>query len=94
MNSTRDNKILKEFASKMRNYFDGNLFLLYRIESDKFAVIPKNKMDTKDFFDTCKDFLEKIDKTLFFYSIFLLRLFIFCSKSLRNTITHFINTIS
>ena len=33
----------------MRNYFDGNEFLLYRIESDKFAVVPKNKMDTKDF---------------------------------------------
>ncbi len=43
-------KILKEFASKMRNYFDGNEFLLYRIESDKFAVVPKNKMDNKRFF--------------------------------------------
>ena len=58
-------RILKELASKMRNYFDGNLFLLYRIKLDKFAVIPKNKMDTKDFFDTCKDFLEKIENEPF-----------------------------
>ena len=58
-------RILKELASKMRNYFDGNNYSLYRIESDKFAVIPKNKMDTKDFFDTCKDFLEKIENEPF-----------------------------
>lgn len=58
-------KILKEFASKMRNYFDGNLFLLYRIESDKFAVVPKNKMDKKDFFNICKDFLEKVENEPF-----------------------------
>ena len=58
-------KILKEFASKMRNYFDGNEFLLYRIESDKFAVVPKNKMDTKDFFNICKDFLEKVENEPF-----------------------------
>ena len=58
-------KILKEFASKMRNYFDGNEFLLYRIESDKFAVVPKNKMDKKDFFNICKDFLEKVENEPF-----------------------------
>lgn len=58
-------KILKEFASKMRNYFDGNEFLLYRIKSDKFAVVPKNKMDTKDFFNICKDFLEKVENEPF-----------------------------
>ena len=58
-------RILKELASKMRNYFDGNNYSLYRIESDKFAVIPKNKMDTKGFFVTCKDFLEKIENEPF-----------------------------
>ncbi|MCT7494055.1 EAL domain-containing protein [Aliarcobacter cryaerophilus] len=58
-------KILKEFASKMRNYFNGNEFLLYRIESDKFAVVPKNKMDKKDFFNICKDFLEKVENEPF-----------------------------
>ncbi|PRN00339.1 EAL domain-containing response regulator [Aliarcobacter cryaerophilus] len=62
---TIGDKILKEFASKMRNYFDGNDYLLYRIESDKFAVVPKNKMGTKDFFNICKDFLEKVENEPF-----------------------------
>ena len=34
----------------MRNYFDGNEFLLYRIESDKFAVVPKIRWIQKIFF--------------------------------------------
>ena len=53
-------KILIEFASKMRNYFSSKDFSLYRIESDKFAVSPKNPIDIDTFFVICRDFLDTI----------------------------------
>lgn len=58
-------KILKIFASKIRNYFNQSEYLLYRVESDKFALIPKNHMQLQEFYDTCKNFLEKIELDTF-----------------------------
>ncbi|AXK48423.1 diguanylate cyclase [Aliarcobacter trophiarum LMG 25534] len=58
-------KILKEFALKMRNYFNVDKYSLYRIESDKFAIIPKDKIETKVFLNICKDFLEKVENEPF-----------------------------
>ncbi|RXJ95236.1 diguanylate cyclase [Arcobacter sp. AHV-9/2010] len=58
-------KILIEFASKMRNYFNSKDFSLYRIESDKFAVSPKNSIDIDTFFVICRDFLDKIESNAF-----------------------------
>ena len=58
-------KILVEFASKMRDYFAESDYFLYRIESDKFAVIPQNQTDIQVFLNVCKDFLEKIENEPF-----------------------------
>lgn len=58
-------KILIEFASKMRNYFSSKDFSLYRIESDKFAVSPKNTIDIDTFFIICRDFLDTIESDAF-----------------------------
>ncbi|RBQ28367.1 EAL domain-containing response regulator [Aliarcobacter vitoriensis] len=58
-------KILKEFAHKMRTFFDVDEYLLYRIESDKFAVVPKNQIVIEKFFTICKEFLEKIEGETF-----------------------------
>ncbi|MFA7022642.1 EAL domain-containing protein [Aliarcobacter sp.] len=58
-------KILIEFASKMRNYFSSKDFSLYRIESDKFAVSPKNPIDIDTFFVICRDFLDTIESDAF-----------------------------
>lgn len=58
-------KILIEFASKMRNYFSSKDFSLYRIESDKFAVSPKNPIDIDTFFIICRDFLDTIESDAF-----------------------------
>ncbi|MDX4026276.1 diguanylate cyclase [Aliarcobacter skirrowii] len=58
-------KILIEFASKMRNYFSSKDFSLYRIESDKFAVSPKNSIDIDTFFVICRDFLDTIESDAF-----------------------------
>ncbi|MDX4069602.1 EAL domain-containing response regulator [Aliarcobacter skirrowii] len=58
-------KILIEFASKMRNYFSSKDFSLYRIESDKFAVSPKNTIDIDTFFVICRDFLDTIESDAF-----------------------------
>ncbi|MCT7447387.1 EAL domain-containing response regulator [Aliarcobacter skirrowii] len=58
-------KILIEFASKMRNYFSSKDFSLYRIESDKFAVSPKNSIDIDTFFIICRDFLDTIESDAF-----------------------------
>lgn len=58
-------KILIEFASKMRNYFSLKDFSLYRIESDKFAVSPKNPIDIDTFFVICRDFLDTIESDAF-----------------------------
>ncbi|NLN13010.1 MAG: EAL domain-containing protein [Arcobacter skirrowii] len=58
-------KILIEFASKMRNYFSSKDFSLYRIESDKFGVSPKNPIDIDTFFVICRDFLDTIESDAF-----------------------------
>ncbi|WP_418180227.1 EAL domain-containing protein [Aliarcobacter lanthieri] len=58
-------KILKEFAHKMRTFFNLDENLLYRIESDKFAVVPKNAIEVENFFSICKEFLEKIESEIF-----------------------------
>lgn len=58
-------KILKEFANKIRAFFNSDEYLIYRIEADKFAVIPKDNDNINDFFTTCKEFLEKLENEYF-----------------------------
>jgi len=54
-------KILQEFANKMIAFFNKDKYSLYRIESDKFAVIPKQPLQINDFYKICKKFLEKTE---------------------------------
>ncbi|OCL82989.1 EAL domain-containing response regulator [Arcobacter porcinus] len=58
-------KILISFAKKMKEFFSQSRFLLYRIESDKFAIVPKDYLEIETFFAICKEFLEKIENDVF-----------------------------
>ncbi|OCM00058.1 Phytochrome-like protein cph2 [Aliarcobacter thereius] len=58
-------KILILFSQKMREFFSQSRFLLYRIESDKFAIVPKDYLEIETFFAICKEFLEKIENDVF-----------------------------
>ena len=55
--------ILYELANKLKNYFDENTYIVYRIEADKFAIVAKkNNHDLNEFYNLCKAFADKIEK--------------------------------
>ena len=55
--------ILFELARKLKDYFDEEEYLVYRIEADKFAIVAKMKnQDIDKFYDLCKCFADKIEK--------------------------------
>jgi diguanylate cyclase (GGDEF)-like protein len=55
--------ILYELARKLKDYFDEEEYLVYRIEADKFAIVAKKKNhDIDRFYDLCKSFADKIEK--------------------------------
>lgn len=55
--------ILFELARKLKDYFDEEEYLVYRIEADKFAIVAKTKnQDIDKFYDLCKCFADKIEK--------------------------------
>lgn len=55
--------ILFELARKLKDYFDEEEYLVYRIEADKFAIVAKMKnQDIDKFYDLCKSFADKIEK--------------------------------
>jgi diguanylate cyclase (GGDEF)-like protein len=55
--------ILYELANKIKNYFNEDIYFVYRIEADKFAIVAKqNNQDVNEFYDLCKTFADKIEK--------------------------------
>jgi len=58
-------KILKKFAHKMRTFLDLDEYCLYRLETDKFAIVAKNSIEVDEFFNTCKTFLKQIEDQVF-----------------------------
>lgn len=55
--------ILYELANKLKEYFNEEKYLVYRIEADKFAIVSKqNNQDVNEFYNICKTFADKIEK--------------------------------
>lgn len=60
------NILLNEFARALKQFFNHEEFRLYRIESDKFAVVAKDfNMDIKEFEKLCENFANYIDENAF-----------------------------
>ena len=59
-------KILYEFTLKLKNYFSKDAYSIYRIESDKFAVLSNNNSSTDYFYNFCKAFIDKIELESFY----------------------------
>jgi diguanylate cyclase (GGDEF)-like protein len=56
-------KILINFANKIKDTFQGNDYKIYRVGSDKFVVLCKNKEATpQSLKELCKEFVAIIDK--------------------------------
>ena len=54
--------ILCELASIMKQHFNNDQFTIYRMESDKFAIVVKdNNIKVEQFFDLSKEFADKIE---------------------------------
>lgn len=55
--------ILYELANKLKNYFNEDEYIVYRIEADKFTIVAKkNHQDVDEFYNLCKAFADKIEK--------------------------------
>lgn len=55
--------ILYELANKLKEYFNEEDYLVYRIEADKFTIVAKkNQQDVNEFYNLCKAFADKIEK--------------------------------
>ena len=55
--------ILYELANKLKEYFNEEDYLVYRIEADKFTIVAKkNNQDVNEFYNLCKAFADKIEK--------------------------------
>ena len=55
--------ILYELANKLKDYFNEEDYLVYRIEADKFTIVAKkNNQDVNEFYNLCKAFADKIEK--------------------------------
>ncbi|MFA6740912.1 MAG: EAL domain-containing protein [Arcobacteraceae bacterium] len=55
--------ILYELANKLKEYFNDEDYIVYRIEADKFTIVSrKNNQDINEFYDLCKAFADKIEK--------------------------------
>ncbi|AXX89138.1 diguanylate cyclase [Arcobacter suis] len=55
--------ILYELANKLKNYFNEDEYIVYRIEADKFTIVAKkNHQDVDEFYNLCKSFADKIEK--------------------------------
>ena len=55
--------ILYELANKLKEYFNDEDYIVYRIEADKFTIISrKSNQDVNEFYDLCKAFADKIEK--------------------------------
>ena len=55
--------ILYELANKLKDYFNEEDYLVYRIEADKFTIVAKkNQQDVNEFYNLCKAFADKIEK--------------------------------
>ena len=59
-------KILFEFTIKLKDFFPKNAYSIYRIESDKFAVLSNKNSSTEDFYNFCKAFIDKIELESFY----------------------------
>jgi len=56
------NKLLIEFSSIIKQFFNSEEFRIYRIESDKFAVVSKDySMNIKEFQNLCEKFANFIE---------------------------------
>lgn len=54
--------ILFEFSKKLKSHFEEEIYNLYRIEADKFAVVVKDvSIDIENFKNVCKDFATFIE---------------------------------
>ncbi|WP_428023468.1 EAL domain-containing response regulator [Arcobacter sp.] len=61
------NKLLIEFSMIIKQFFASDDYRIYRIESDKFAVVAKNyTMDIKDFETLCEKFANHIEEHAIF----------------------------
>ena len=57
------NKTLYNFSLFLKQHFSKEQFKLYRVEADKFAIVLKHdKIDLKNFYDTCKNFADDVEK--------------------------------
>ena len=55
--------ILYELANKLKEYFNDEDYIVYRIEADKFTIVSrKSNQDVNEFYDLCKAFADKIEK--------------------------------
>ena len=55
--------ILFELANKLKNFFNEEDYIVYRIEADKFTIVAKkNNQDVNEFYNLCKTFADKIEK--------------------------------
>ena len=56
------NKLLIRFSEILKEFFNSDEYRVYRIESDKFAVVAKDyKMDIKKFEEICENFANYIE---------------------------------
>lgn len=56
-------KLLYEFSLLLREHFPDDMYELYRIEADKFAIVVKdNSLNISEFYKICKNYSEAIEK--------------------------------
>jgi len=59
--------ILSEMAKTIKDHFDAEHYIIYRMEADKFAIVSKdNNKDVNEFYGLCKSFADKIEKDSLF----------------------------
>lgn len=62
LGETMGDKILVEFANKIKEYFEDKLYKIYRVEGDKFVIITRDaNHNIEEFFKKCKDFISLIE---------------------------------
>ena len=63
---TNGDKVLYSFSQRLKEYFDGENYTIYRIEADKFAVIARDyDQDIQAFQNRCEEFASFVENHTF-----------------------------
>jgi diguanylate cyclase (GGDEF)-like protein len=55
--------ILSKLSNLLKNHFDNKFFSIYRMDADKFVIVPKqNEYNANKLFDLCQEFADRIEK--------------------------------